>query len=126
MNTICPFWISSYSSSIGSLTFTIISDSAKISCRDVWKIYGPNPDAFFQTHGGNPAPETFADDFNGFQGWAVTNDPSLTGGAWQRAIPSGNGDRGDPTDDSDASPGAATDPPEDAPACRDRCRMGMC
>ena len=32
----------------------------KISCRSVWKIFGPHPERFFRTHGGAPGPEAFA------------------------------------------------------------------
>ncbi len=29
----------------------------RISCRSVWKLFGPDPAAFLKSHGGNPAPE---------------------------------------------------------------------
>ena len=32
----------------------------KISCRHVWKIFGPNPEKFFRTHGDSPAMKAFA------------------------------------------------------------------
>ena len=32
----------------------------KISCRHVWKIFGPNPEKFFRAHGGDPTSEAFA------------------------------------------------------------------
>jgi glycine betaine/proline transport system ATP-binding protein len=28
-----------------------------LECRNVWKLYGPNPDSFLRRHGGNPTPE---------------------------------------------------------------------
>ena len=32
----------------------------KISCRHVWKIFGPNPEKFFRVHGGAPDSQTLA------------------------------------------------------------------
>jgi hypothetical protein len=43
------------------------------------------------------------DDFETDQGWTVENDPSLTGGAWERAIPSTDGSYDEATADYDGS-----------------------
>jgi hypothetical protein len=45
----------------------------------------------------------FADDFETDQGWTVENDASLTGGAWERAVPSTDGSYDEPTADYDGS-----------------------
>ena len=61
------------------------------------------PLSSFSAFSANPLTTVFEDNFNTNLGWTVENSPGLTDGAWERGIPAGGGDRGDPPSDYDGS-----------------------
>ncbi len=59
------------------------------------------PNLFYTAISADGVEITFADDFETNQGWTVSGDAST--GQWERAIPNGGGERGDPPTDGDGS-----------------------
>lgn len=53
------------------------------------------PTTTYSTVGAVTVIEVFADNFQTNKGWSVVHE-SLTDGAWERGVPAGVGDRGDP------------------------------
>jgi putative hemolysin len=60
------------------------------------------PDELHRSHVGLLA-TVFADDFEEHRGWTVSDGDNLIDGSWERGVPVGGGDRGDPPTDYDGS-----------------------
>jgi len=61
------------------------------------------PDTVFSGLAFAGVSESFRDDFSTDQGWTVEDGPGLSTGSWERGVPVGGGDRGDPATDQDGS-----------------------
>ena len=59
------------------------------------------PDVFLTATSADAITMPFADDFQTNQGWTVSGDAAA--GTWERGVPNGDGDRGDPLADADGS-----------------------
>jgi hypothetical protein len=89
------------SAECGSQVFFYFQAQTTSGQPQVWPMGAP--DEFFRTMSAAFFRLELADDFNQDLGWTVENDPYLTDGAWERGIPAGGGDRGDPPTDYDGS-----------------------
>jgi bacillopeptidase F len=76
-----------------------------VDTTDEETIYNPYtaPDRTYEALAYEGIVIAFEDDFQADTGWTVQNDPGLTTGAWERGVPVGGGDRGDPASDQDGS-----------------------
>jgi len=63
--------------------------------------YNPDPSTPFQAIVATELIPGFSDDFNSNNGWTVSG--SVSDGPWERGVPVGGGDRGDPPTDYDGS-----------------------
>ncbi|UCD94834.1 MAG: M28 family peptidase [Candidatus Zixiibacteriota bacterium] len=65
------------------------------------RVYAPDPGAPFFAVVATEMTAVFEDDFEQSNGWTVSGD--ATDGQWQRGVPAGGGERGDPPTDYDGS-----------------------
>ena len=77
--------------------------SAETEAKDV--VFNPfsAPDSIYSGLAYTGVATFFSDDFEINQGWTVVDQGGLTTGTWQRGVPAGGGDRGDPANDADGS-----------------------
>ena len=61
------------------------------------------PNSTYTTEAFSGTAVSFIDNFSNDAGWTVVDSPGLTTGTWERGIPIGGGDRGDPANDADGS-----------------------
>ncbi|MBD3258739.1 hypothetical protein GF377_09925 [candidate division GN15 bacterium] len=65
------------------------------------RFYDPDPNAPFRALSAPALTIAIQDDFEGDNGWIVSGD--ATHGMWERGVPEGDGERGDPVSDFDGS-----------------------
>jgi hypothetical protein len=61
------------------------------------------PQEYFSTIAASGMNEVFSDNFETNLGWTVENSPGISTGWWERGVPAGGGNRGDPPTDYDGS-----------------------
>jgi subtilisin family serine protease len=77
--------------------------SAEADSGDTYFNPASAPDASYSAPAWAGTVIAFQDQFETDLGWIVDSSPSLTAGAWERGVPAGTGDLGDPTEDADGS-----------------------
>ena len=93
-------------------TATIAAASCGTAVEFYLTVMGVESGPVFSPAGGATAPFSYEigeddvllmDDFESDLGWVVTSSAELVTGAWERGVPAGGGDRGDPAVDGDGS-----------------------